>query len=97
MKAGKGDDIINEVVYNEETGGFGHWLHYDRINGTIDRLGEGETFVATYGEEENVDEAFFGEQGHDKIWVGGKVSGEARAYGGSGDDKIYGGYGVTGN
>jgi hypothetical protein len=97
VKAGKGDDIINETVYNEETEQFGIYRQYIKADGTIDVLGDGEEFIATYGEERNAEEKFYGEQGDDKIWIGGKIAGNAFAHGGTGDDTIYGGYKVDGN
>jgi len=52
VKAGKGHDTINEVVYNEETGEFGNNLQYVRTGSPprTYRVGEGEEFDATYGE-----------------------------------------------
>ena len=84
VKAGKGDDIINETVYNDETDQFGV---YRQII-----LGTGAEFIAKFGERMNAEEKFYGEQGDDKIWIGGKVIGNAFAHGGTGDDTIYGGY-----
>ena len=41
-------------------------------------------------------EKFYGEQGDDTIWLGGKIGTYGYAHGGTGDDKIYGGYEVGG-
>ena len=46
----------------------------------------GERFEAAYGDEDNEEEDLFGEQGDDKIWVGGNVKGDVLVRGGTGDD-----------
>jgi Ca2+-binding RTX toxin-like protein len=42
-------------------------------------------------------EKLYGNQGDDKMWIGGKIVTDAFAHGGTGDDTIYGGYEVAGN
>ena len=62
---------------------------------TLDKLGVGELFYEINGG--SAEEKFYGEQGHDKIWLGYGTTGNAWAHGGTGDDTIYGGYGIAGN
>ena len=101
VKAGKGDDIIGETVRNEDDTMFGIHRRYekDMDDMTIDKVAAGEVFEAydMLGDIMNAEEKLYGEQGDDKIWLGGKVTGNAFAHGGSGDDTIYGGYKVMGD
>ena len=95
IKAGKGDDIVNETVFDEDAGQFGIYRQYFQDDGpafTTNVVGDGEEFLATYGEESNELEKFYGEQGDDKIWLGGNINTRGWAHGGSGDDTLYGGY-----
>ena len=77
---------------------FGVHRRYDDDSGKIVKIAPGELFeMKLYGESANMEEKFYGEQGHDTIWLGGKVATHSRAFGGTGDDKLYGGRSVTGD
>ena len=98
IHGGKGDDIINEVVFDEEQGLFGIRRRYDRADGVVFRVtGDEAPFRSRYGDSGTTDEAFYGQQGDDKIWAGGAVEGEVLVKGGTGDDHVYGGYETVGD
>ena len=46
------------------------------------------------GAYNNNEEKLWGEAGDDMIWAGSNVVTDIHAYGGTGDDKVYGGYGT---
>ena len=95
IKAGKGDDVINETVQSADETMIGVTRRYDDPNMKIELADLFEE--KKYGEEANMSEKFYGEQGHDTIWLGGKTAMDGFAFGGTGDDKLYGGHKAMGN
>jgi hypothetical protein len=101
VKGGKGDDVINETVYNEDEADgsrVGFWRRYEKddpTTGTVDKVAYGEVWDGSLnGSNYNEEVRYYGGEGHDKIWLGGKLVG-GYAFGGTGDDKLYGGYGAV--
>lgn len=96
---GKGDDLLNEVIWNEEEGKFGFFQQYEREYGSdFKSYGPEEYFNDVVGGSTgNGAEFWFGEQGDDKMFAGGAVTGDVRAYGGTGDDYLVGGIATIGD
>ena len=91
VKAGKGDDVVNEVIYDDDSEQFGIKRLYDMVDGELVYLKDGHTFTASYGETFNDAEVIYGEQGDDQIW-GGAYGTTLNVSGGSGDDYIVSGH-----